>query len=550
MRDKSTEEGLLSRAAAGPPDLHAGRDRAGAVRTVRDAPHARVRHDPRDARVGRGEEPLQRRARSVRALPERDHDRRRARSRRRCAHPLHLLDCCPQTDGAAAVLLVPAERAHEFTDKPVYVAGFGVATDHPYLHEKDSFVEIKATVLASQRAYAMAGVGPARHRHAPRCTTASRSPRSSTSRTSASSRRARAASRRSKARPSLTGRIPVNTSGGLLAKGHPIGATGVAQITECWWQLRGEAERAPGRDPQRLRAAAQRRRPRLRRVRRQHPHQPSVSVTRDDGLASRRDADGVVRHHARPARGEERARRSRCATASSTRCATSAPTRRCASFLITGDGRRVLRGHGPHRVDGRAGGQARASTRARPPRRCASGVQTFIRELWELDKPTVAAVNGAAVGPGAHLALACDFVFVQPDDPVHVVVRQVGPRRRRRRRVPAPPPRRPAPGQGDGDARRGRNGRGGRRPRARVPVRRHAGRAGRRGARARRRSSRPGRPGRSGCRSGCSTRRSRPTCRRCSSSRALPVARHRRRPISSKGMAAFREKRDAKFTGT
>ena len=42
------------------------------------------------------------------------------------------------------------------------------------------------------------------------------------------------------------------------------------------------------------------------------------------------------------------------------------------------------------------------------------GVQTFIRELWELDKPTVAAVHGAAVGPGAHLALACDFVVVQP----------------------------------------------------------------------------------------------------------------------------------------
>lgn len=43
------------------------------------------------------------------------------------------------------------------------------------------------------------------------------------------------------------------------------------------------------------------------------------------------------------------------------------------------------------------------------------GVQTFIRELWELDKPTVAAVHGVAVGPGAHLALACDFVLVGPD---------------------------------------------------------------------------------------------------------------------------------------
>ena len=56
-----------------------------------------------------------------------------------------------------------------------------------------------------------------------------------------------------------------------------------------------------------------------------------------------------------------------------------------------------------------------ASTRARTAEALRAGVQAFIRELWELDKPTVAAVNGTAVGPGAHLALACDFVLVQPE---------------------------------------------------------------------------------------------------------------------------------------
>ncbi len=58
---------------------------------------------------------------------------------------------------------------------------------------------------------------------------------------------------------------------------------------------------------------------------------------------------------------------------------------------------------------GREGFEVRSTSEA-----LRSGVQAFIRELWELDKPTVAAVNGVAVGPGAHLALACDFVLVAP----------------------------------------------------------------------------------------------------------------------------------------
>ena len=87
------------------------------------------------------------------------------------------------------------------------------------------------------------------------------------------------------------------------------------------------------------------------------------------------------------------------------------PEVRC--VLLTGTGDAFCAG-----MDLGASTVARAGTPGFEPRATAealrSGVQRFVRELWELDKPTVAAVNGAAVGPGAHLALACDFVLVQP----------------------------------------------------------------------------------------------------------------------------------------
>ncbi len=155
--------------------------------------------------------------------------------------PLHLFDCCPQTDGAAAAILVPAERAHEFTDNPVYVAGFGVATDHPYLHEKKSFIGLDATVTASKRAYEMAGVGPGDIDMAEvhDCFTITEI---LDIEDLGFVEKGKGGVASLEGETSLTGRIPINTSGGLLAKGHPIGATGVAQITECWWQLRGQAE--------------------------------------------------------------------------------------------------------------------------------------------------------------------------------------------------------------------------------------------------------------------------------------------------------------------
>ena len=80
-------------------------------------------------------------------------------------------------------------------------------------------------------------------------------------------------------------------------------------------------------------------------------------------------------------------------------------------MLITGDGDSFCAG-----MDLSASTVSQAGKPGFVPRTTTEalrvGVQTLIRELWELDKPTIAAVNGPAVGPGAHLALACDFVFV------------------------------------------------------------------------------------------------------------------------------------------
>src|SRR5438309_7456909 len=158
MRDKSTEEGLLSRAAAGHPIYTRGESAP-----VLFAPFAtRHMHE-----FGTTREMLA-------SVAVKNHHNGTLDPYAHCqtevtveqvlkappvCHPLHLLDCCPQTDGAAATILVNAERAHEFTDAPVYVAGFGVATDHPYLHEKTTFTGLPATVKAAERAYAMAGIG-------------------------------------------------------------------------------------------------------------------------------------------------------------------------------------------------------------------------------------------------------------------------------------------------------------------------------------------------------------------------------------------------------
>jgi acetyl-CoA C-acetyltransferase len=238
MRDKSSEEGLLSRAAAGHPIFTRGE-----TAPVLFAPFA-TRHMYEYGTTREMLASVAVKNHHNGALDPYAHFQNEItiddvlKSPPVC-HPLHLLDCCPQTDGAAAVLLVSAERAEQFTKKPVYVAGFGVATDHPYLHEKTSFTSLKATQMAAERAYAMAGIGPDQIDCAEvhDCFTITEI---LDIEDLGFVDKGKGGVASLEGETSLTGRIPVNTSGGLLAKGHPIGATGVAQITECWWQLRGE----------------------------------------------------------------------------------------------------------------------------------------------------------------------------------------------------------------------------------------------------------------------------------------------------------------------
>ncbi len=240
MRDKSAEEGLLARAASGHPIYNRGE-----TAPVLFAPFAtRHMHDFGTTREMLGAVAMKNRHNATLdpyAHFQQEIDLDRYLSSPLVCEPLHLLDCCPQTDGAAAMVLVRADRAKEFTDTPVYVAGFGVATDHPALHEKQSFVELPATVHAAKRAYAMAGVGPGDIDMAEvhDCFTITEI---LDIEDLGFVEKGKGGHATLAGETALDGRLPVNPSGGLIAKGHPIGATGVAQLTECYWQLRGEAD--------------------------------------------------------------------------------------------------------------------------------------------------------------------------------------------------------------------------------------------------------------------------------------------------------------------
>jgi acetyl-CoA C-acetyltransferase len=156
------------------------------------------------------------------------------------ADPLNLYDCSLISDGAAAVILAPLERASEFTGKPVRILGIAQASDYVALDQKEDITTFPAVHLASQRAYKMAGVVPADIEFAELhdCFTIAEI---IATEDLGFVKRGCGGPYALEGHTSLTGERPVNASGGLKAKGHPVGATGIAQICDVVQQIRCEA---------------------------------------------------------------------------------------------------------------------------------------------------------------------------------------------------------------------------------------------------------------------------------------------------------------------
>jgi len=156
------------------------------------------------------------------------------------SYPLNLYDCCPVTDGACAVLVAGDDRAREFTDAPVRVAGYGLSTDSFQRGDDLALTNFPASRHASSTAYERSGYGPddidVAEVHD--CFSITEL---ITYEDLGFCEQGEGGSHIDEGIPHLDGEQPINPSGGLLSKGHPIGATGVAQIAEIFEQLRGEA---------------------------------------------------------------------------------------------------------------------------------------------------------------------------------------------------------------------------------------------------------------------------------------------------------------------
>lgn len=159
---------------------------------------------------------------------------------RTVSQPLKLYDCCPITDGAAAIVLASEEKAKELTDTPVFVKGLGCGTDTSMEQAKKTFTSLTAAVEASAQAYKMAGISPDEIDVAcvHDCFTIAEI---IAYEDLGFCKKGEGGKFVEDGQTYIGGKIPVNVDGGLKAKGHPLGATGIAMAVEITKQLRGEA---------------------------------------------------------------------------------------------------------------------------------------------------------------------------------------------------------------------------------------------------------------------------------------------------------------------
>lgn len=156
------------------------------------------------------------------------------------ADPLRFFDCCPVSDGGAAVLLATKEIAKKLKRPLVRVAGCGQATDTHAVHERPDPTELPAVRLAAKKAFAMAGRKPSDVDVA-ELHDAFTILEIAESEEAGFFKRGEGHLALEKGLTRLGGKLPINPSGGLKGKGHPVGATGLGQAHEIIQQLRGEA---------------------------------------------------------------------------------------------------------------------------------------------------------------------------------------------------------------------------------------------------------------------------------------------------------------------
>lgn len=154
--------------------------------------------------------------------------------------PFGLLDCCPQSDGAAALIIASRDVADRYTDRPVWIRGVGLGLDRVMHQHKKDMTTFPATVKAATQAYKMAGVGP-RDVHVAEVHDCFTGVELMNYEDLGFCERGDGPRLIEAGATSIGGQLPVNPSGGLKAKGHPPGATGVAQCVELFEQLRGTA---------------------------------------------------------------------------------------------------------------------------------------------------------------------------------------------------------------------------------------------------------------------------------------------------------------------